>query len=130
MDKSLQMISASVCAVCATLWGSLDGLLYALIIFMIMDYITGLIVAFLHREISSAVGFKGIAKKVFIMALVAVAHVLDTKVVGDGSVCRSAVLGFYIANEGISITENAVKMGVPVPKKIVDVLKQIKNEEE
>jgi len=130
VDKTIQLISAYVCAVCGFLWGKLDGLLYALIAFMVLDYVTGLIVAFIHKEISSAVGFKGIAKKAFIMSLVAIAHILDSNVVGGGSVCRSAVVGFYIANEGISITENAVKMGVPVPKKIVDVLRQIKNEQE
>ena len=105
-------------------------MLYALIAFMIMDYITGLISAYIWKEISSATGFKGIAKKVFIMMLVAVGHILDTKVIDGGTVCRSAVIGFYIANEGISITENAVKIGVPVPQKIVEVLKQIKNKGE
>ena len=130
MDKTLQLISAGTCVICAFLWGRLDGLLYALIALMIIDYITGLIVAYIRKEISSKVGAKGIAKKVFIMALVAVAHILDSQVVKDCSICRSAVIGFYIANEGISITENAYLMGVPVPKKIVEVLKQIKNEEE
>ena len=130
LDKTLQLISASICAICAFLWGRLDGLLYALIAFMVIDYITGLIVAYIRKEISSKVGAKGIAKKVFILALVAVANILDSQVVGGSSVCRSAVIGFYIANEGISVTENAYLMGVPVPKKIVEVLKQIKNEEE
>ena len=129
MDKTYQIISASVCAVCGFMWGRLDGLLYALIALMILDYITGLIVAYINKEISSAVGFKGIAKKVFILALVSVAHILDTQVIRDGAVFRSAVTGFYIANEGISITENAVRIGVPVPQKIIDVLKQIKDKE-
>lgn len=130
MDKNLQCISAGICAVCAFLFGRLDGLLYALIAFMILDYITGIIVACIQKNLSSATGFKGIAKKVFILVLVAVANILDSQIVGDSSICRSAIIGFYIANEGISITENAVKIGVPVPQKIVDVLNQIKNKED
>ena len=130
MDKLLQTFSAFVCAVCGFLWGRLDGLLYALIAFMVMDYITGLISAYIRKELSSAVGFTGIAKKVFIMALVAVGHILDTHVIGDGAVFRSAVIGFYLANEGISILENAGKIGLPLPKKLIDVLAQLKNEEE
>lgn len=112
------------------MWGRLDGLLYALIAFMAMDYITGLAVAWLHKELSSEVGFKGIAKKVFILILVAVGHILDTHVLGGGSVCRSAVIGFYIANEGISILENAGNIGIPLPKKLIDVLKQLKSKED
>ncbi len=75
-------------------------------------------------------GFTGIAKKVFILALVAVGHILDAHVLGGGSVCRSAVIGFYLANEGISILENAGNIGLPLPKKLIDVLKQLKNKEE
>ena len=127
MDKSLQCISAIICGCCGFLWGTFDGLLYALIAFMIMDYITGLISAYIRKEISSATGFKGIAKKVFIMMLVAVGHILDTKVIDGGTVCRSAVIGFYIANEGISILENCGKIGLPLPERLIEVLKQLKN---
>ncbi|MDE5772748.1 MAG: phage holin family protein [Ruminococcus sp.] len=130
MDKFLQTFSAVVCAVFGFLWGRLDGLLYALIAFMVLDYITGLISAYIRKELSSAVGFTGIAKKVFIMVLVAVGHILDTHIVGDGSVFRSAVIGFYLANEGISILENAGKIGLPLPQKLLDVLAQLKNEED
>ena len=97
---------------------------------MAMDYITGLISAYIDKNISSSIGFKGIAKKVFIMALVAVGHILDTYIIGDSAVFRSAVIGFYLANEGISILENAGKIGLPLPKKLVDVLAQLKNEED
>ena len=130
MDKLLQSITAAVCAVCGFLFGRLDGLLYALIAFMILDYVTGIIAAWVRRELSSAVGFTGIAKKVFILALVAVGHILDAHVLGGGSVCRSAVIGFYLANEGISILENAGNIGLPLPKKLIDVLKQLKSKEE
>jgi len=130
MEKLIQTISACVFGVCGFMWGRLDGLLYALIALMAMDYITGLDVAWLHKELSSEVGFKGIAKKVFILILVAVGHILDTHVLGGGSVCRSAVIGFYIANEGISILENAGNIGIPLPKKLIDVLKQLKSKED
>ena len=130
MDKILQTISGVICAVCGFLWGELDGLLYALIAFMTIDYVTGLVVAWIRKELSSEIGFKGIAKKVFILSLVAVGHILDVHVLGGGAVCRSAVIGFYIANEGISILENAGNIGLPLPKKIIDVLQQLKSKEE
>ncbi|MDE6780191.1 MAG: phage holin family protein [Ruminococcus sp.] len=120
---------AVICAVCGFLWGTPDGLLYALIAFMVLDYVTGLISAYIYKNISSVIGFRGIAKKVFIMVLVAVGHVLDSRVIGDGTVCRSAVIGFYIANEGISILENSGKIGLPLPEKLLDVLKQLKENE-
>lgn len=130
MDKFIQTASAAICAVCGFLFGQFDGLLYALIAFMTLDYITGLIVAYLRKELSSKTGFTGIAKKVFIMALVAVGHILDVNVLGGGAVCRSAVIGFYLANEGISILENAGNIGLPLPKKLADVLKQLKEKED
>ena len=130
MDKILQTISGTICAVCGFLWGELDGLLYALIAFMTIDYLTGLVVAWIRKELSSEIGFKGIAKKVFILSLVAVGHILDVHVLGGGAVCRSAVIGFYIANEGISILENAGNIGLPLPKKLIDVLQQLKSKEE
>ena len=130
MEKIINMISAGIFAVCGFLWGQLDGLVYALTAFMVMDYITGLISAYIAKKLSSKVGFYGIAKKVFIMVLVAVGHILDAHVLGDGSVCRSAVTGFYLANEGISILENAGKIGLPLPKKLIDVLGQLRKDNE
>ena len=129
MEKIIQYISAAVAGVCGFLWGELDGLLYALIAFMAIDYISGVIVAVAQKELSSEVGFKGIAKKVLIMALVAVGHILDIYVLGGGAVCRSMVIGFYLANEGISILENAGELGLPLPKKLVAVLKQLKDKD-
>ena len=130
MDKVINIISAAVCGVCGFLWGQADGLLYALIAFMTIDYITGVIVACVEHRLSSEVGFKGIAKKVLILLLVAVGHLLDVHILGGGAVCRSAVIGFYIANEGISILENCGAIGIPLPKKLLDVLKQLKDKEE
>lgn len=130
MEKIIRTITALIAAVCGFLWGRADGLLHALIAFMAIDYITGVIVAVVRKELSSEVGFKGIAKKVLIMALVAVGHIIDVHVLGGGAVCRSAVIGFYLANEGISILENAGELGLPLPKKLVAVLKQLKEKED
>lgn len=130
MDKLVNTISAGIFAVCGFLWGQMDGLLYALIAFMALDYITGLISAYIAKNLSSSVGFKGIAKKVFIMVLVAVGHILDAHVLGGGAVCRSAVIGFYLANEGISILENSGKIGLPLPEKLIDVLEQLRKDDD
>ena len=128
MNKIIQLSTAIGAAVCGFLFGRMDGLMYALIAFMALDYLTGVLVAAAQKELSSKVGFKGIAKKVIILALVAVGHILDTHVLGGGAVCRSAVSGFYIANEGISILENAAELGLPLPKKLIDVLKQLRDD--
>lgn len=127
MSKIIQSIFAFFAGMASFLWGGVDGLLYALIVFMVLDYITGVIVAVTKHELSSEIGFKGIAKKVLIMALVAVGHILDAHILGGGAFCRSAVIGFYIANEGISILENAGELGIPLPKKLIAVLKQLKS---
>ena len=130
MSKLIQSIAAVLSAICGFCFGAMDGLLYALITFMILDYITGCLVAIVQKELSSKVGFKGIAKKVIILALVAVGHILDVHVLGGGVVCRSAVIGFYIANESISILENAGELGIPLPKKLIAVLKQLKEKDD
>lgn len=107
--------------------GGLDGFLYALLAFVTIDYITGLMCAVLDKKLSSEVGFRGIFKKVLIFALVAVGHIIDQNVIGDGSVIRTAVIFFYLSNEGISILENTVHIGLPVPQKLKDVLEQLHN---
>ena len=129
MSKLIQSIAAFFAGMASFLWGGVDGLLYALIVFMILDYTTGVIVAVTKHELSSEIGFKGIAKKVLVMALVAVGHILDEHILGGGAFCRSAVIGFYIANEGISILENAGELGIPLPKKLIAVLKQLKSKD-
>ena len=128
MDKFIQTITAAICGIFGFLSGKADGLIYALLAFIILDYVTGLTVACINKNLSSEVGFKGIAKKVVILLLVAVGHMLDVYILGDGAVCRSTVIGFYLANEGISILENAGNLGIPLPKKLVSVLKQLKND--
>lgn len=105
--------------------GGCDGLLYALIAFVMIDYITGIMCAVADKKLSSAVGFKGICKKVLIFALVGLGHILDTRVIGAGSVLRTAVIFFYLSNEGVSLVENAAHLGLPVPKKLKEVLEQL-----
>lgn len=105
--------------------GGCDGLLYALIAFVTLDYITGLMCAIVDYKLSSAVGFKGIFRKVLIFALVGIGHILDSQVIGSGSVLRTAVIFFYISNEGVSLVENAAHLGLPIPEKLKDVLEQL-----
>lgn len=105
--------------------GGLDGFLYALIAFVVIDYITGLMCAIIDKKLSSEVGAKGIFKKVLIFAMVAVAHIVDTQIIGDGSVLRTAVIFFYLSNEGVSILENVAHIGLPIPQKLKDVLEQL-----
>ena len=92
---------------------------------LVIDYITGIMCAFVDKKLSSAVGFKGICKKVLIFALVGLGHILDTRVIGAGSVLRTAVIFFYLSNEGVSLVENAAHLGLPVPKKLKEVLEQL-----
>ena len=110
--------------------GGCDGLLYALLIFVAVDYITGVMVAVSEHKLSSEVGYKGILKKIFLLIMVGVAHVLDAHVMNTGSMLRTAVIFFYLSNEGISIIENAGKLGIPVPEKVRKVLEQLKDKEE
>lgn len=108
--------------------GGLDGVMYALIVFVAVDYATGLMAAGLEKKLSSSVGFRGIFKKVVIFCLVAVGHMVDAHVIGNGSVLRTAVIFFYLSNEGISILENAGRIGLPIPEKLKNVLEQLKEE--
>ena len=105
--------------------GGCDGLLYALIAFVVIDYITGVMCAIINRELSSAVGFKGIFRKVMIFLLVGIANIIDVQVIGTGAVLRTAVIFFYISNEGVSLLENAGHLGLPIPEKIKTVLEQL-----
>lgn len=105
--------------------GGCDGLLYALLAFVVIDYITGVMCAIADRKLSSEVGFKGICRKVLIFLLVGIANILDVNVVGTGSVLRTAVIFFYISNEGVSLLENAAHLGLPVPEKMKAVLEQL-----
>ncbi len=110
--------------------GGFDGFLYGLLIFVIIDYITGVMVAVVQKKVSSEIGFKGIFKKILIFCLVGVAHIVDTQIIGDGSVLRTAVIFFYLSNEGISILENVSLIGLPVPEKLKEVLEQLRKEKD
>ena len=105
--------------------GGCDGLLYALIAFVVIDYLTGIMCAISDHTLSSEVGFRGICRKVLIFLLVGIANILDIHVLGNGSVLRTAVIFFYISNEGVSLLENAAHLGLPVPEKVKDVLEQL-----
>lgn len=118
-------------AVVGFLWGDFDGLLLALISFITLDYLTGILVGIAEKRLSSSVGFSGIARKGVILAVVAVGHIVDVYVLGGcGAVFRSAVIGFYLANEGMSILENAGRLGMPLPRKLKEVLRQLEDESE
>ena len=121
----IRLWSASIGAVLGNFIGGNDGLLYVLIIFVVVDYITGVLCAVVEKNLASSIGFRGIFQKVMIFLLVGIANVLDTKILGAGAMLRSAVIFFYVANEGISIMENAGRMGLPVPEKMKGVFRQL-----
>ena len=110
--------------------GGCDGLLFALLAFVVIDYITGIMCAVVDKKLSSSVGFKGIFKKVLIFALVGIGHILDTFVIQSGAVLRTAIIFFYISNEGVSLLENAGHLGLPIAQKLKDVLTQLHNKTE
>lgn len=122
---TIRLYAAAIGIVIGEFLGSFDDLLYALIAFVVADYITGVLKAIAEKNLSSTIGFKGICKKVCIFTLVGVANVLDVHIIGSGCVLRSAVIFFYISNEGISIIENAARMGLPVPQQLQNTLLRI-----
>ena len=123
--NTIQLIFSAVGGWLGYFLGGCDGLLYALIAFVVIDYITGVMCAIIDRKLSSAVGFKGIFRKVLIFLLVGIANIIDVQVVGTGAVLRTAVIFFYISNEGVSLLENAGHLGLPIPEKIKTVLEQL-----
>ena len=128
--NTIQLIFAAVGGWLGYFLGGFDGLLYALLAFGVLDYVTRVICAIVDKTLSSNVGFKGICRKVLIFLLVGIANVLDVHVIGTGSVLRTAVIFFYISNEGVSLTENAAHLGLPVPEKLKAVLEQLHNRED
>lgn len=109
--------------------GDFDGLFKALLVLIVADYITGVIVAVVRKKLSSEIGAKGIAKKILMLIIVAVANVLDVQIIGGGAALRNITIIFYAANEVISLLENTGALGVPYPQKLMDVLEQLKNRE-
>ena len=105
--------------------GGCDGLLIAMVVFAVVDYITDLMCAVVDKKLSSEVGFKGICRKVLIFILVGIANILDVEVIGTESILRTAVIFLYLSNEGVSLLENAAYLGLPVPTKLKEVLEQL-----
>ena len=111
-------------------FGGFDGFLYALVVFVVCDYFTGVLAAAIKHELSSEVGFKGIAKKVLIFVLVGIGNIIDVSILKEGSAIRTAVIFFYLSNEGISILENSAHLGLPIPKALKNVLETLSKEDE
>ena len=123
--NTIQLIFAAVGGWLGYFLGGCDGLLYALIAFVAIDYITGVMCAILDKTLSSEVGFKGICRKVLIFLLVGIGNIIDVQVLGSPGVLRTAVIFFYLSNEGVSLLENAAHLGLPVPDAIKTVLEQL-----
>ena len=128
--NGIQLVFAVIGGWLGWFLGECDGLMYALIAFVIADYVTGVMCAVSDKRLSSEVGFNGICRKVLIFVLVGMANILDMHVIGTGCVLRTAVLFFYISNEGVSVLENAGHLGLPVPAKLLDVLEQLHEDAE
>jgi toxin secretion/phage lysis holin len=123
----IQMAFAAIGGWLGWFLGGYDGFLYALIAFVVIDYILGVMCAILEKHLSSDVGARGIFKKVVIFSLVGIAHIIDQNIIGDGGAIRTAVIFFYLSNEGISIIENSTRIGLPVPEKLKETLEQLKD---
>ena len=128
--NAIQFIFAALGGWLGWFLGGCDGLLYALIAFVVVDYITGVMCAVVDKKLSSAVGFKGVCKKVLILFMVGIANIVDLHVIGSGSALRGAVIAFYLSNEGLSLLENAAYIGLPIPDKLKAVLEQLHNRDE
>ena len=122
---SLQLALAAVGAWLGWFLGGMDGLIYAMIVFVIADYATGVMCAINDKNLSSEIGFKGICRKIIIFMLIGVANLIDVYVIKSGAMLRTATIFFYLSNEGISLLENAAHLGLPVPQKVKDILKQL-----
>ncbi len=128
-SKWIQTAAAAVGAALGYLIGGLDSLVIALLCFVAADYITGICAAVYTKTLSSEIGFKGILKKICIFILVCIANLIDVSVIGSGSTIRTAVIFFYISNEGISLLENAVRLGLPIPDKLKSILANLEKKE-
>jgi len=132
----IQLALAAVGGFLGWALGGLDGFVYALIAFVVIDYITGIMCAVMEKKLSSAVGLRGIFKKITILALVAVGHIVDMYVIGatgivnDYSAVRTAIIFFFLSNEGLSLLENAAKLGLPIPQKLKDVLEHLRGQDD
>ena len=130
MKNLISGIASTLLTTVVYFLGGLDTALITLLIFIVLDYITGVMCAIVNKNLSSEVGFKGICRKVVIFILVGIANLIDVHIIGSGSVLRTAIIFFYISNEGVSLLENASTLGLPVPSKLKEILKQIHNKSE
>ena len=128
--NTIQMVIAGIGGWLGYFLGGCDGLLYALIAFVVIDYVTGLMCAISDKTLSSEVGFKGICQKVLIFLMVGIGNIIDVQVLGSPGVLRTAVIFFYLSNEGVSLLENAAHLGLPVPDAIKTVLEQLHDRSE
>ncbi len=124
--NTLQLIFAALGGYIGWFLGGFDGFLYALVAFVVIDYITGVMVAVLEKKLSSDIGFKGIFRKVLIFMLVGIGHIIDCYIIEKGGAIRTAVIFFYLSNEGLSILENAALVGLPIPEKLKGILLELK----
>ena len=123
--NSIQVVFTAIGGWLGWFLGGCDGLLYALVAFVVIDYITGVMCAITDHTLSSSIGFKGICRKILIFLLVGIANILDVNIIGSGSVLRTAAIFFYLSNEGVSLLENAAHLGLPVPGAIKEVLEKL-----
>lgn len=128
--NTIQLIFTAIGGWLGYFLGGCDGLVIALVVFAAADYLTGVMCAVYERKLSSEVSFRGICRKVLIFVMVGIANILDVQVIGNGSILRTAIIFFYISNEGISLLENAGRLGLPIPEKLKMVLKQLHDKSE
>lgn len=128
--RGIQTGIAAIGGVCAFFWGGLDNLFIALLVFAAVDYATGVLAAIIKKKLNSQIGFKGIVKKVFMFLIVGIANIVDVRLIQTGSGVRTATILFYIANEGVSLLENAARCGLPIPKRLKDILTQLHEKSE
>ena len=128
--RGIQTGIAAIGGVCAFFWGGLDNLFIALLVFAAVDYATGVLAAIIKKKLNSQIGFKGIAKKVFMFLIVGIANIVDVRLIQTGSGVRTATILFYIANEGVSLLENPARCGLPIPKRLKDILTQLHEKSE
>ena len=129
MLHTIQIVFTAIGGYVGWFMGGFDGFMYALLTFVIIDYITGLMVAVLEKKLSSEVGFRGIFKKILIFIMVGIGNIIDTYLIKNGSAIRTATIFFYLSNEGISILENTGKIGLPIPEKLKKALEQLNKED-
>ena len=128
--NTIQIVFTAVGGWLGYFLGGCDGLLYTLLAFVILDYLTGIMCAIVDKKLSSEIGFRGIFKKVLIFVLVGVGHLMDLQILGAAGVLRTAVIFFYLSNEGVSLVENAAHLGLPIPAKLKAVLEQLHDRSE